>query len=149
MSIVIRKATENDFGAIFELIKEFSLFIKTPEKVTLTLDQLLKDKDDFNCLVAIDNEKIIGYAAYFYAYYSWSGKSLYIDDLFVIEDYRGRHVGTMLIRFLANLAKQENCKKMKWQVSNWNKPAIAFYKNLGAEIDGVEQNCDLLLLNEK
>lgn len=145
MNIEIRKATENDFIVIYELLKEFSVFIKTPEKVTVTLDQMVKDKDCFNCLVAIDNETIIGYAAYFFAYYSWTGKSLYLDDLFVLEQYRGQRIGTRLIGSIIDIARQENCKKVRWQVSNWNKPAIEFYKNLGAKIDDVEQNCDLCL----
>jgi len=145
MSIEIRKASENDFNAIFELLKEFAEFIKTPEKVTLTLEQMQKDKDYFNSLIATDNNNVIGFATYFFAYYSWTGKTLYIDDLFIIQQYRGKGIGTTLINSLINIAKQENCKKMRWQVSNWNKPAIEFYKRLGAEIDGVEQNCLLNL----
>lgn len=73
MSIEIRKATENDFNLIYGLIKELAIFIKTPEKVLITLEQMIEDKDFFHCLVAVDNNNVIGFATYFFAYYSWTG----------------------------------------------------------------------------
>ncbi|PSL44180.1 diamine N-acetyltransferase [Chitinophaga niastensis] len=144
MKIDIRKATESDFAQIYKLIKEFAIFIKTPEKVTITLPQMIQDKDYFQCLVAVDNGIIIGFATYFMSYYSWTGKSLYLDDLYVIEEYRGQQTGTKLMDAVFEIAKKENCKKVRWQVSNWNKKAIEFYKKRGANIDEVEINCDLV-----
>ncbi len=145
MSIEIRQATEEDFGAVFRLIQEFALFIKTPEKVSVTLEQMRQDKDYFHCLVAVENEEVIGFATYFFAYYSWTGKSLYLDDLYVVEQYRGRQTGTKLLDAIIEIAKQAHCKKLRWQVSSWNSQAIEFYKKRGAVIDEVEINCDLKL----
>lgn len=68
---------------------------------------------------------------------------MYMDDLYVKQDFRGLGVGTMLIEKVISYAKETKCNKLRWQVSNWNKPAIDFYKKMGAEIDNVEQNCDL------
>jgi GNAT superfamily N-acetyltransferase len=145
MSIQIRPATENDFPDVHQLITEFATFIKTPEKVSVTVEQMQRDKDYFKCLVALDGEKIIGFATYFFAYYSWTGKALYLDDLYVLEAHRGHQTGTRLFDAIIGLARQENCVKVKWQVSNWNKNAIEFYKKKGAVIDEVEINCDLKL----
>jgi GNAT superfamily N-acetyltransferase len=141
----IRTATENDFNAVYGLIQEFAHFIKTPEKVTVTLEQMIQDKDFFKCLVAVENDKVVGFATYFFTYYSWSGKAMYLDDLYVPEAYRGQQIGTRLLDAIIEMARQSHCKKVRWQVSNWNHRAIEFYKKRGAMVDEVEINCDLLL----
>jgi diamine N-acetyltransferase len=68
---------------------------------------------------------------------------LYLDDLYVKEEYRGKGVGQSFFDALITEAKQSGCKKMRWQVSRWNEKAIQFYKHIGATIDDVELNCDL------
>ena len=74
MNVTIRQASRNDFPTILSLIKEFSIFQKTPEKVTITLEQMIKDENIFKCLVAENDDKeIAGFAAFFFTYYSWSG----------------------------------------------------------------------------
>ena len=143
MPIEIRKGEVKDFREIHSLIKDFATFIKTPAKVSITPEQMAKDQEFFNCLVAIDEDKIIGFATYFFAYYSWSGKAVYLDDLYVTDAYRGKGVGSQLFDKVLETGKAENCKKMRWQVSQWNKKAIDFYKDRGAKIDDVEINCDL------
>lgn len=143
MTIHIRKAEAADFESIYTLIKDFAEFIKTPEKVLTSAAQMMEDKDYFNCLVAINGDTIIGFATYFFAYYSWTGKSLYLDDLYVVAPYRGMGIGSRLLDEIIAIAKKENCKKLRWQVSNWNEKAIAFYKMRGATVDEVEINCDL------
>jgi diamine N-acetyltransferase len=145
MAIEIKPAEDKDFDQIYTLIKEFSVFIKTPEKVSTTLDQMIRDKELFKCLIAVEGEKIIGYAFYFFGYYSWTGKSLYLDDLYVTEKYRGKNIGSKLLNAIIEIARKENCTKVRWQVSDWNRNAIEFYKKHGAEIDNVERNCDLKL----
>ena len=146
MSIVIRKGTPEDFPAIFRLIQEFAVFQKTPEKVTITLDQMLENKHLFQCLVVeIEDAQLIGFASFFLAYYSWSGKALYLDDLYVKKEFRGHQIGTQLLDRLIDYANAEQCKKVRWQVSNWNKEAIEFYKKMGAKVDDTEINCDLYL----
>jgi diamine N-acetyltransferase len=143
MAITIRKAAEADFGAVLNLIKGLAVFQGMPEKVTNTVELMKEEKGYFQCLVA-ENEsgEIIGIATYFYAYYTWSGKSLYLDDLYVKEESRGLKAGTMLLDELFEIAKKENCKRVRWMVSNWNKPAIEFYKKCGADIDEELFICD-------
>jgi GNAT superfamily N-acetyltransferase len=147
MDISIRQATEDDFGQVYSLIQKFSEFIGTPGKVSVSVEKMKQDKDIFRCLVAVDNDKVIGFATYFYAYYSWSGKALYLDDLYVTDDYRGHGTGTSLMDAITGIALTSGCIKLKWQVSRWNSKAIEFYKKRGADIDEVEINCDLKLQN--
>jgi ribosomal protein S18 acetylase RimI-like enzyme len=141
----IRKAEEQDFQQIVALFQEFALFEKLPEKMTNSVEQMLREKEYFHCYVAVNEEnEILAYVTYFFAYYTWIGKSLYMDDLYVRPQYRGKQIGTSLINTLIALAKEEKCHKMRWQVSGWNGPAIAFYRSLGATVDDVESNCDLV-----
>ncbi|HEY5407605.1 MAG TPA: GNAT family N-acetyltransferase [Ginsengibacter sp.] len=146
MNVIIRKADEQDFPSIFALMKEFSVFQKTPEKVRLTLEQLIAEKDIFQCIVATtDDNEIIGFASFFFTYYSWSGKGLYLDDLYVKEGFRNQSIGKKLLEAIIDFAKQERCKKVRWLVSGWNTNAIEFYKKMGAVVDGTELTCDLSL----
>ena len=143
MEITLRKARETDFPAILEMIKELATFEKAPEKVTNTVEQMNAEKDFFKCFIAENQEKqIMGFALYFFAYYTWVGKSLYLDDIYVKEELRGKGIGTMLLKKIFEVAKNENCKRLRWQVLNWNIPAINLYNKIGAEIDAEWLNCD-------
>lgn len=142
MTIEIRKATEKDFPFILLLVKELAAFEKAPEKVTNTVELMKKEKDYFHCFVAErDNQEIIGIALYFFAYYTWVGKSLYLEDIYVKSGYRGMHIGTDLMNKIFEVAGREDCKRIRWQVLNWNSSAIAMYKKLGAEVDNEWCNC--------
>jgi len=121
------------------------MFEKLPDKMTNSVHIMEKESEYLNGFVVLENDRIIGYATYFYAYYTWIGKSMYMDDLYVKSEYRGKGIGASLIKSVIEKAKEDKCKKLRWQVSEWNKPAIDFYKNLGAAIDSVESNCDLSL----
>jgi GNAT superfamily N-acetyltransferase len=146
MAIIIRKASQQDFPTILSLIEDFSLFQKTPEKVTITLEQMMAAKDLFQCFVAeTSGKEIIGFASFYFVYNSWSGKGLYLDDLYVVDAFRKQGAGKLLLDAMIQLAKEEHCKKLRWQVSKWNSNAIDFYKKMGAVIDDTEINCDLLL----
>ena len=142
----IRTASTSDYESLIQLFQEFALFIRVPEKMNNSVAQLMDEKDYFHALV-VENDQgtIIGFVSYFYAYYTWTGKSLYMDDLYVKPNYRGQGIGTALLQKLIDLGKKEKCKKLKWQVTNWNHKAQEFYKKMGASIDDVEINCDLLL----
>ena len=143
MIINIRKATEADFPAILGLIKELALFEKAPEKVTNTVEQMKEEQGLFKSIVAEDkNGEIVGMALYFFAYYTWVGKSLYLDDLYVKESYRKLKIGSALLNEVMKIAKAENCKRVRWQVLNWNANAISLYEKAGAYIDHEWLNCD-------
>ena len=144
MEIAIRNSHEADYHAILALIKEMADFEHMSDKMINSLDRMIAEKEFFNCFIAetIEN-KIVGYATYFYSYHTFVGKSLYMDDLYVMKDYRSFGIGTKLIKKVINFAKNSGCHRLRWQVSGWNIPAIKFYESLGAHIDGTEQNCDL------
>ena len=145
MNIHIRKIEEQDFASLILLFREFALFEKLPDKITNSLEQMREEKDYISGFVAINEQNdITGYVTYFFAYYTWTGKSLYMDDLYVRPEFRAMNIGTKLINRVIALAKTENCRKIRWQVSEWNQPAIDFYKRMGANIDSVESNCDLV-----
>ena len=142
MYFTIRKATEDDFPAILELIRELALFERAPDKVTNNLDQMKREKDLFRCYVAeTSGKEIVGMALFFFAYYTWVGKSLYLEDLIVNEAYRKHKIGTELLRRVMQTAKEENCKRVRWQVLDWNEPAISFYRKTGAEVSSEWLNC--------
>lgn len=135
-----------DFPYILALINEFAIFQKTPEKVSITLAQMEKEKDVFRCFVAeTSDHRIVGFASFYFTYFSWSGKGLFLDDLYVTESYRKQNIGVQLLNAVIDLGKKELCKKLRWQVSGWNKNAIGFYKKMGVVIDDTEINCDLSL----
>ncbi len=145
MNITISSITENDFEELVSLFLEFATFEKLPEKMTNSVEKMKKEKDHFHGFTAKNEEgRIVGYVTFFFAYYTWSGKSLYMDDLYVRETQRGIGIGTKLINEVISHAKKEDCNGLRWQVSNWNEPAINFYKSLGADINRVEMNCDLI-----
>jgi diamine N-acetyltransferase len=113
MDYNIRKATPEDYKYIFELVNEFSRFQKMPEKVTISVDQMIEQKDHFNCLVAENNKgMIIGYTNYSIIYFSWVGKSIYLDDLYVKPSFRGNGIGIKLMNEVFNIAKKEKCNRV-------------------------------------
>ena len=139
--IHIRTGIEQDYEQILVLMKAFAGFQKTPGKLTITLEQMIADKDIFRCLVAEDNNLIIGFASFFFGYYSWSGKGLYLDDLYVTEKYRKANIGTKLLNSVIDVAKENDCKSVRWLVSRWNENAISFYKKTGAVVEATEMPC--------
>jgi len=144
-TITYRTAETSDYPAIHALLMEFATYIISPDYVSNTPEQMLSDQEYFRCMIALDGETIVGFATYFIAYYSWSGKAMYLDDLYVRADYRGNGIGRTLFEHIIQTAQQEKCKKLRWQVSNWNTKAIEFYTKMGAAIDPVEINCTLMI----
>ncbi len=146
MDIKIEKARTNDFKVIHALICEFSDFQNSIDRVSITIDMMMEQKDFFNCYVARNSQReIIGYTSYSIIYYSWVGKSLYLDDLYVRPSFRGKGIGKKLMNTVFEIAEKEKCNRVRWQVSKWNSEAIKFYKKIGARIDDTELNCDLII----
>ena len=143
MNYTIRTAVEEDFPAILAIIKALALFENAPEKVTNTVEQMKAEKDYFHCLVAVgDDGEIMAICLYFFAYYTWVGKSLYLDDLYVLEPYRRNGIASALLDRLFEVARVANCNRVRWQVLNWNGNAIRLYKKYGAAVDDEWLNCD-------
>lgn len=148
--ITIRKAVAADMPAVWKLIYELAEYENAPEQVTTSPAQMERDgfgeNPLFQCLVAENVEKeIVAIALYYFAYSTWKGKMLYLDDLVVTEKSRRHKLGWQLIHELMEIGKAENAKLIRWQVLEWNIPAIRFYEKLGAELDGEWINCKIML----
>ncbi|HOE05408.1 MAG TPA: GNAT family N-acetyltransferase [Bacteroidales bacterium] len=144
MEITIRKALETDFGAILAMIRELAAFEKALDKVVNTEEFMRNEQSGFECLVAETADKeIAGMALYFYAYYTWVGKSLYLDDLYVKPGFRGQKIGYRLLNEVIGIAKENNCRRIRWQVLDWNTHAIELYRKMGAKLDDEWINCDI------
>lgn len=137
MSLHIRPATAADIPQILEFIRQLALYEKEPEAAVATADDLLRDGFGehplFYVLLASWNDQPAGFAFYFFNYSTWLGKpGLYLEDLFVLPEYRGHGLGKQLLVELAKIAQAKGCGRMQWQVLDWNTPAIEFYESLGA-----------------
>jgi GNAT superfamily N-acetyltransferase len=139
MSIIIRESVREDVPAMFELIKELALYEKAPEQVTNTIEQMYVDgfgeNPIFGTIVSEVDGNVVGMALYYFRYSTWKGKRLYLEDLIVSETMRGRGLGEKLLEAIIEQARKTACTGLMWQVLDWNKPAINFYKKFGARFD--------------
>ncbi|KIA83573.1 GNAT family acetyltransferase [Kaistella solincola] len=133
----IRKGTPEDTPVIFDLIKKLAVYEKMENEVTTTVEQLRENIFTHNfskVLIAEENENPVGFALYFFNFSTFVGKpGLYLEDLFVEPEFRGKGYGKKLLIELAKIAREENCGRMEWSVLNWNTPAIDFYESLQAK----------------
>ena len=153
MVFKIRKAVSSDCGRMMELVKELAIFEKAPDQVTVTLEHFIETGFGKNpvwyALVAFDADdsenKIIGISLYYMRYSTWKGVRLYLEDLIVTEEFRGKGAGKKLFDATVEEARRLNVSGMMWQVLDWNQPAIDFYKKYGADVSGEWLNCSLTL----
>ena len=133
----IRKAVPNDTPVIFDLIKKLAVYEKLENDVITSVEELQENifKNNFaKVLMAEEDGKPVGFALYFYNFSTFVGKpGIYLEDLFVEPEFRGKGYGKLLLIELAKIAEAENCGRLEWSVLDWNKPAIEFYKSLGAK----------------
>jgi GNAT superfamily N-acetyltransferase len=134
----IEDATEGDVPLILTFIRKLAEYEKSLERVSVNEESLhatlFGPKPYAEAVIAYDNESPVAFAIYFFTYTSFSGlPSLYLEDIFVRPAARGLGIGRQLLAFLAQRARQHGCGRMEWSVVNWNEPAMAFYKKLGAE----------------
>ncbi len=144
----VRTGERKDLPAVLELIRELAIYENAGHEVETDTEQMEKDcfgeSPVFGFFVAEDTSgKIQGTAIYYYRYSTWKGKRLYLEDIVVTEEQRGKGIGKLLFDATILKAKQENCKGMNWQVLDWNEPAIGFYKKYQADFDEEWINCSL------
>lgn len=135
----IRPATRDDTALILELIRGLAEYEHAPDQVIATEADIVRDgfsgNPRFHCVIAEWDGAPAAFAFYFFHYSTWSGKpGLYLEDLFVKPELRGKGIGRALLVHLAQIALRENCYGMRWQVLDWNQPAIDFYERLGATV---------------
>ena len=137
VNLNIRKASIDDVPLILKFIKELSVYEKRSKEVVATEDTLREtlfgDKPYAQVLIAEIEGKPVGYALYFYHFSTFIGRpGLYIEDVYVSEEYRGKRIGTALFKYCARIAKGNKCARMEWSVLKWN-PARKFYDHMGAK----------------
>ncbi|MGH7487114.1 MAG: GNAT family N-acetyltransferase [bacterium] len=135
----IRAARQGDAGIILGLIKELAAYEKLAHEVVATeqdIDaQLFGAHPHAEALVAEYSGKAVGFALFFHNFSTFLGRpGLYLEDLYVKPEFRGRGFGKRLLAHLAQLAVQRDCGRFEWAVLDWNTPAIRFYESLGAKI---------------
>lgn len=143
----IRKGTIDDLPQVYNLIKELAEYERAPQEVTTTLLEMERDGFGENAIykffVAENEEGVVGIALYYTAYSTWKGRMLFLEDLVVTERLRRTGIGKKLFNAVAREAKETGAKRFKWQVLEWNEPAIAFYKKIGANLDPEWINCNM------
>ncbi len=138
MNTVIRRATAGDAAQILEFIRALAAFERAPDAVTATEEGLIRDgfgpNPFFRCLIADYDGQPAGFALFFFNYSTWVGRpGIYVEDLFVLPQFRRQGIGSELLRQVAAIAIENGCERMQWEVLDWNTPAIDFYRDLGAE----------------
>ncbi len=138
MTLTIRAAEPADVPVIANLIRELAKFEKLEDQVVMT-DALLRTglfgpRPYAEAVIAEEEAKPIGFALFFHTFSTFLARpGLYLEDLFVLADHRGRGVGRALLAHLAHLAVERGCGRLEWAVLNWNQEAIRFYERLGAK----------------
>ena len=134
----IRPAKSEEVGEVLQLIQDLATYEKAPEQVEASKEDLLntifvKDPKVFCDLVEVDG-KVAGMAIWFLNYSTWQAKhGIYLEDLFIKPEYRGRGYGKALLKHLAKICDEKGYGRLQWWVLDWNSPAIEFYKSFGAE----------------
>jgi GNAT superfamily N-acetyltransferase len=137
--IRLRNAEPADCHAIHGLIGELADFYQLSQKVVVTpLDlasHLFADRPLVECIVAVDDERVVGFALFFPNFSTFLGKpGLYLEDLYVQPSHRGTGIGTRMLVHLAQLAVARGYGRFEWSVLDWNRNAIAFYEKMGATV---------------
>jgi GNAT superfamily N-acetyltransferase len=143
MALNIRKAKEQDLPFIHELVRELAIFEKEEKEFTATLSMYQNDFREhvFQCIVGELDEEIVGMVLYYLSYSTWKGKMMYLEDFVVKEKHRGKGIGKALYKAFIEEAKAQNCRLAKWQVLDWNEPAIQFYMQKNAILEKNWWNC--------
>jgi GNAT superfamily N-acetyltransferase len=137
LTLRIRAGEPADVPLIADLIRQLAKFEKLEDDVVLTEDLLraglFGPRPYAETVIAEDGGKPVGFALFFHTFSTFLARpGIYLEDLFVLADHRGRGVGRALLAHLARLAVQRGCGRLEWAVLNWNQDAIRFYERLGA-----------------
>jgi GNAT superfamily N-acetyltransferase len=148
MATTIRPAIRTDVSTILDFIRALAHYEREPDAAVATEEDLLRDgfgeQPYFSCLIAEEDGAPAGFALYFFDYSTWLGRpGLYLEDLFVLPEFRGKGIGKALLQRVAAIAIEKGCPRMKWEVLDWNTPAVDFYAAMGAEFLDTWRNVKL------
>jgi len=144
---IIRRAVKDDCGKLLELIQELATYEKAPDEVSVTLDHFTEsgfgEQPVWWSFVAEVDEKIVGFALYYIRYSTWKGQAMYLEDILITNEMRGKGIGKLLFDRLIEEAREKRFNRIIWQVLDWNEPAINFYKKYKADFDAGWINCSI------
>ncbi|TMI86013.1 MAG: GNAT family N-acetyltransferase [Bacteroidetes bacterium] len=147
MTINIRPAVKEDCPGLLELVQELATYERAPNEVTVTLEHFIEsgfgEKPVWWAFVAEVQGEVVGFALYYIRYSTWKGQAMYLEDILITNDWRGKGIGKLLFDQLIEEAKEKKFNRIIWQVLDWNEPAINFYKKYNAEVDGSWLNCSI------
>ena len=147
MDIKIRQATKEDCPRMLELVKELAEYEKAPQEVTVDFDHFVESGFGANPVwwawVAEADGIVEGFALYYIRYSTWKGQRMYLEDILVTDEMRGKGLGKLLLDKLIEVAKEKKYSGIVWQVLDWNEPAIGFYQQFGTRFDNGWTNCHL------
>jgi GNAT superfamily N-acetyltransferase len=147
MNVNIRVANKQDCPRLLELITELAIYEKAPNEVTVSLQEFedagFGNKPVWKAFVAEIDGLVIGFALYYIRYSTWKGSRLYLEDLIVTEEYRGKRIGKLLFDRIITETREMGLSGMVWQVLDWNEPAINFYNKYKANIEAGWLNASL------
>jgi GNAT superfamily N-acetyltransferase len=137
--LAIRNATAADAPLIMTMIRELAEFERELDQVDATAGDLLREgfgaSPHFEALIGEWDGTPVAYALYFFTFSTWAGRqSLFVEDLFVRAEFRRNGIGKAMLRHMSAIARERKCYGMRWEVLNWNTPAIEFYRSLGATL---------------
>ena len=131
-----RYAERKDVSLILYFIKQLAEYEKMPDEVVATeelLEEWIFDKNKAEVIFVMDNDVEAGFALFFHNFSTFLGRAgIYLEDLFVLQEYRGKGYGKALLKKLAQIAVERGCGRLEWCCLDWNKPSIDFYRSLGA-----------------
>ncbi|PWK80071.1 L-amino acid N-acyltransferase YncA [Mucilaginibacter oryzae] len=143
----IRYAVKQDCPRLMELVRELALYEKAPDEVTVTLEHFedagFGPNPVWKAFVAEVDGVVVGFALYYIRYSTWKGSRMYLEDLIVTEEMRGKKIGKLLFDRLFQEVKERGFSGMVWQVLDWNEPAINFYNKYGTSYDAGWLNASL------
>jgi GNAT superfamily N-acetyltransferase len=132
----MKQATVEDIPIILNFIMELAEYEKSINKVIIREENLkeciFSSKAHVKCEIAYYENIPVGFIVYFFNFSTWTGRGLYLDDLYIRPEFRGKGIGKNLLAYLAKVAVENNCKRFEWVCLDWNEPSIEFYKKLGA-----------------
>jgi ribosomal protein S18 acetylase RimI-like enzyme len=143
--MLIRDAIPADAETIIDLMRDFAVFEELTEYFEATPQNLTAvmfgDGAFVKGLVVEDDGEVVAYSLFYPNYATFRGqKGIYLEDLYISKNHRGRGIGEAVIRRIAQIAKSQGCSRIDFQVLEWNRPAIGFYEKLGAERDETERH---------